>query len=601
MGATALLYVFKSDSNSSKNNGISPNAEKVTPSIDSVDEANNIFRVSSREIINPIDQNQEFEVSSRVNDEKSEVSNTVVVAEEPLNIATSEAKVHTKHEVSPSKMLPEVNCQKMTEKEVFDALFSHEYKFSSQDFSEKEKVGEGKYGEVYKATIRGCTIAMKCGSTVVSEYNFYKDVKGEEIEELLPLYGSVTMDDRTCVLMKYVPDGDLSKFQYSDDILQETLLAAKQIATGIKKLHDRGYIMMDLKPLNILYDKTEKKIYLIDFGQITDISSGNLWHKGSFYFISPEQFNTFVGSRSCLDFESDVWAFGQTLRHMIKPPNVSIAYTDDKYNNIYEILENGPTPNWSSLPKPLNTLVRDCTHVIDVKRPTMNQVIERLEHMIKNGKDTPDTPVMIFESLDSALKSSRESFTNNYASKTKQFKIYHSQYLNSLNMMTPHKEFIDFEYLNIEKSLRIIFNREKEIFENNENRAGEYGFYSAKLGDQNVFLYSIKCDSNMKEINDSIEDIQKISIMNERTLKSLKEIYDDEDMKPRRQFREISKLCRFGELLNAGKILGFSMAVSSTERISKLFIVVEAKSPTDDYKKLMEKYEILKKQFEDYD
>jgi serine/threonine-protein kinase len=95
-----------------------------------------------------------------------------------------------------------------------------------------------------------------------------------------------------------------------------------QIAKGLKKLHEAGYVHRDLKPGNIFLAKNEdgdEIVKLLDFGIIKDIGGiiGEGTKTGEFmgspHYMSPQQ----IQSAKTLDARSDLWSMGVVLYRML--------------------------------------------------------------------------------------------------------------------------------------------------------------------------------------------------------------------------------------------------------------------------------------------
>lgn len=90
-----------------------------------------------------------------------------------------------------------------------------------------------------------------------------------------------------------------------------------QIARGLRRMHEAGFVHRDLKPSNIFLAKTDEGeiIKILDFGIVKEtnplISDGTKTGEfmGSVYYVSPEQ----IKDAKTADFRSDLWSLGVIL------------------------------------------------------------------------------------------------------------------------------------------------------------------------------------------------------------------------------------------------------------------------------------------------
>ncbi|EGO57475.1 hypothetical protein NEUTE1DRAFT_41361 [Neurospora tetrasperma FGSC 2508] len=102
--------------------------------------------------------------------------------------------------------------------------------------------------------------------------------------------------------------------QYIDDNAPfpetEGSLIAKQVAIGLRYMHQTGFLHRDLKPLNILIDTPGPgwKVKLADFGIARNIAGPTLYthYIGTYGYIAPELFE----SSDAYTAAVDIWALG---------------------------------------------------------------------------------------------------------------------------------------------------------------------------------------------------------------------------------------------------------------------------------------------------
>jgi len=122
--------------------------------------------------------------------------------------------------------------------------------------------------------------------------------------------------DRPFIAMEHVGDQILGDFfKEKDCTFKKILDLAMQICQGLKEAHSAGIVHRDVKPSNILIDRSGR-LKLVDFGLATIAGSDKLTKTGSTLgtigYMSPEQVK---GGE--VDSRSDIFSFGVILYEML--------------------------------------------------------------------------------------------------------------------------------------------------------------------------------------------------------------------------------------------------------------------------------------------
>lgn len=148
--------------------------------------------------------------------------------------------------------------------------------------------------------------------------------------------------------------------------LQQIVAIARDVADALHACHKLGIIHRDIKPTNIMLERTERAVwrpFLMDFGLARDLDTDSFTVSGVIVgtpvYASPEQVQGITGN---LDRRADVYSLGATLYECIcgQPPfpfNVSLA---DLVRRICEQEPVSPRRLVPNLPKDLGTIVLKC-------------------------------------------------------------------------------------------------------------------------------------------------------------------------------------------------------------------------------------------------
>ena len=185
--------------------------------------------------------------------------------------------------------------------------------------------GQGAFGAVYRGTYRLEPVAIKrflledFSPERQQEIRNEASVMGIQSDYLVRLRGICLEAPHYCVVMEYLPKGDLYGLVYKSEstsnpcpISQRYRLAA-DMAIGLYHLHEQGILHRDLKSLNVLLQERdgELRAKLSDFGLST--LKRSLLHGegvvGSLPWLAPE----IVAGTGEYSKASDVYSLGLVL------------------------------------------------------------------------------------------------------------------------------------------------------------------------------------------------------------------------------------------------------------------------------------------------
>ncbi|GBG27894.1 Cyclin-dependent kinase 3 [Hondaea fermentalgiana] len=221
-----------------------------------------------------------------------------------------------------------------------------------------EKIGEGTYGVVYKARDRrsGCLYALKkivlegqdegVPSTAIREISLLKELSHENIVRLRDV---IHFESKLYLVFEFL-DQDLRKYMdtcgpegLSSDLVKSYLY---QLLLGVAFCHSHRVLHRDLKPQNLLIDRTGK-LKLADFGlarafgipiRMYTHEVVTLWYRAPEILLGSRHYSTPV----------DVWSIGVIFAEMANRDPLFPG--DSEIDEIFRIFRALGTPNENSWP-----------------------------------------------------------------------------------------------------------------------------------------------------------------------------------------------------------------------------------------------------------
>ena len=133
-------------------------------------------------------------------------------------------------------------------------------------------------------------------------------------------------DNNSIALEKINGEQINSTFQYLEDALSigeisienyfdALVFLFKDMLVGLSDIQQQNFVHGDLKPNNILYDKTKQQAVFIDFG--TTVKQGEQLVAGHELYASPEAIGGMAGKQTEAKFSDDLWAMGQIFYEIV--------------------------------------------------------------------------------------------------------------------------------------------------------------------------------------------------------------------------------------------------------------------------------------------
>ena len=161
--------------------------------------------------------------------------------------------------------------------------------------------------------------------------------------------------------------------------LVDVLLVFRMVASGLHAMHREGFVHCDIKPNNILLNKSGS-IKIIDLGQSCKIGTTKPRIQGTPDYIAPEQVR-----RKPLGPRTDIFNFGATMYWALTGKNVPTLIPQKNDSLGIVIAQDWAAPHEirEKVPVRVSKLVMDCVKDSPGERPRdMMTVISRLDLII---------------------------------------------------------------------------------------------------------------------------------------------------------------------------------------------------------------------------
>uniref|UniRef100_A0AAX7V585 Mitogen-activated protein kinase kinase kinase 7 n=1 Tax=Astatotilapia calliptera TaxID=8154 RepID=A0AAX7V585_ASTCA len=287
------------------------------------------------------------------------------------------------------------------------------------DIQVEAAVGRGTFGVVFKAVWKGKDVAIK---TIESdnERNAFlvelRQLSRVNHSNIVKLYGFC--DNPVCLVMEYAECGSLYNLLHGADpqpfyTASHAMSWCLQCAQGVAYLHamkPKALIHRDLKPPNLLLVARGTVLKICDFGTACDIQTYMTNNKGSAAWMAPEVFEGSNYSEKC-----DVFSWGIILWEVITRKKPFDEIGGSAFCIMWAVHRGTRPPLIKDLPEPIETLMTRCWDKEPSQRPSMNEVKNTMNHLMKYfpGSDEPlDLP---HQSSASRSGSSSATSTGNHA------------------------------------------------------------------------------------------------------------------------------------------------------------------------------------------
>lgn len=264
----------------------------------------------------------------------------------------------------------------------------------------KELVGQGYFGDAYRATLDGNDVVVKTirasefgetTSQIVREFQHEAAMLNMFGHHpcIVPFVGASTDTKFPLALItKYLPYGSMEDNLRGDKnkclSIDERTGMLKDAAAGLLNIHEGGFIHRDLAARNCLVDKG-LHVRICDFGLCRRVRSetfGMLMKDavGPVKYMAPES----LQPPHAFSYDSDVYMFGVLMweAYTGSPPFASLTPVEAMMN----VLRGERLPVPKEIPTALQTLMQNCFHDSPAERPSMQEVLAALDSSLASSQ-----------------------------------------------------------------------------------------------------------------------------------------------------------------------------------------------------------------------
>ncbi len=200
--------------------------------------------------------------------------------------------------------------------------------------------------------------------------------KVRKIEKIIKKKESLLGGVNDLYLVMELVDGSSCE-RHPPQTFEDALSVFEQVAEGLATMHSKGFVHADMKPNNIIVDdKNNAKI--IDLGQSCKIGTIKQRIQGTPDYIAPEQVH-----RRAITPKTDVYNLGAALYWILTRSFIptALAKGDSLLGSVDDALlqkPKKPSEINPRVPEMLDTLIMSCVEVDQDKRPSMEQVHDKI-------------------------------------------------------------------------------------------------------------------------------------------------------------------------------------------------------------------------------
>jgi tetratricopeptide (TPR) repeat protein len=268
------------------------------------------------------------------------------------------------------------------------------FEIKANDLLKDKKINSGGSATVYEGWWQDKKVAIKevdckqswAGSSFQSEKEIMSTIAQlpESNGHIVKLYGFIDNKITKTLVVEYISGGDLSDFirKHKNPYLLTLHEIARDIACGLKYLHNYEIIHCDIKPANIMLESMRAKIG--DFG-FSRTKSNNKSDQldGTSGYIAPELVQDIAEYTAA----TDMYAYAILLFRLYSGQNTyPITLLNDRYRLLGKVARGLRPPIPNTIPKDVVKLMTSAWRDNPIFRPTARAAEKELERIIEVQK-----------------------------------------------------------------------------------------------------------------------------------------------------------------------------------------------------------------------
>ncbi len=238
-------------------------------------------------------------------------------------------------------------------------------------YTDLELIASGGMGDVYRAfdprLKRHTALKFIRGASTRHVERFLREAEAQarvEHANVLEVYETGEVKGLLYIAMRFIA-GPTLKETREETTVEQKVVIMRQVAEAIHAAHREGLVHRDVKPTNILIERTADGIlkpWVTDFGIVADDRSPALTATGDLvgtpWYMAPERL---TGDEATVDRRSDIFSLGVTLYEYLSGER---PYQAGTAVELFSMIREGPPRRLRQvapeLPQDLETIVMKC-------------------------------------------------------------------------------------------------------------------------------------------------------------------------------------------------------------------------------------------------